>query len=79
MSVYVILPREELTNELLTASEYTRASDVPMSLDKSKGVLRFNGAEDFPLSLHTRDIKIYNESEMVSILQGAEWTPVIPE
>ena len=36
MSVFVILPSEEVTQDMLDASEYTKASEIQVSLDKSK-------------------------------------------
>lgn len=79
MSVYVILDSQEVTQEMLDASEYTRASDMPVSLDKSQCMLRFAGTADFPLALHTRDIKVYNQTDILPIIHSPAWEMQLPE
>lgn len=70
---YICLNVDDITDEIMSAVDNKNFTDLRFSLDSSKAVLKY---QDGPRPEALKGITSYSRTEIISLLNTAEWTLV---
>jgi len=69
-NVYVIIPANEITEEMIESAIQTSVATLRKSLDETLAILKYNGSEPACFNNYTK----YNHEEILEILSTSDWT-----